>query len=577
MQKTVYKKIKKSSFKDFIKTLFVLTLAFCLLPFTLVNAEPNCDNPSRGDIDICLQRIQSEIDQLKPAHEYNKKELDNLRVQIQSLEKRIAGISYQLDLTEQDIGEREKDLAFTKAVFEEKTHNHYKFLRMYSPILPFISASDAASAFREVYLRAKAASGDVETMEELAIDLIKLREDKTNLEKNSQSLASVKSNVGNRVGFLEDEVEKTENYLTTLSSRQEELISLKSAGFETSVGDTPATMEPCSGPPGSSSFCDPGFRPAFAGFSFGAPHRTGMSQYGAYGRSKSGQSAEQILSAYYQGAELRKDWPVPGSINVSGYGAIPFEENYLLGIHEVPESWGNNGGFEALKAQAVAARSYALSVTNNGAGTICPTESCQVYKPTLKSGKWAEAVRATRGWVITKGGQPASTYYSSTTGGFTITNWGWNGIKDASGDWPSTAYEKISGSPWFYKAWYRTRGGASCGKSNPWLTGQEMADILNAWHVVYKGGGDVSRVSPIDTNCWGGNPYSISELAGIGGYTSVSGVNVTYSNSGVTQSVSFSTNKGSVNMSGEELKKAFNLRAPGYVGIKSGLFNIEKL
>ena len=32
-----------------------------------------------------------------------------------------------------------------------------------------------------------------------------------------------------------------------------------------------------------------------------------------------------------------------------------------------------------------------------------------------------------------------------------------------------------------------------------------------------------------------------------------------------------------VGQSGEELKKAFNLRAPGYIGIKSSLYNIEKL
>jgi len=108
------------------------------------------------------------------------------------------------------------------------------------------------------------------------------------------------------------------------------------------------------------------------------------------------------------------------------------------------------------------------------------------------------------------------------------------------------------------------------------LTSEETADILNAWKVLYQGGGDSSRVSPIG-DCWGGNPYSRGELASIGGFNSVSGVSVVYSNSGFTQTVTFSTNKGTVSMSGEELKRAFNLRAPGYIGIKSSLFNIEKL
>jgi peptidoglycan hydrolase CwlO-like protein len=552
-------------------SIFLLLTSHILLLTSVASSCPDTD------YDCKISEIQREIDALSPAHEYNKQELSDLRAQVKSLTTRITDLSSQLLMVESEIRGREEDLAYAKEIFEEKAENHYRFIRLYDPLMPFLSSSDASSAFREITLRQKAADEDRKTMESLAENLIELNNDKNLLEKNQKNLASVKGAVSSRAQFLAGEVEKTEDYLTELSSKQQELQALKAGGFSTSIGDTPPTLEPCSGPPGSSNFCDPGYRPAFAAFSFGAPHRTGMSQYGAYGRSKSGQSAETILSAYYQGAELNKGYSVPGSINVSGYGSIPFEDNYLLGIYEVPESWGSNGGFEALKAQAVAARSYALYATNGGSGTICPTESCQVYKPQLKSGKWAEAVQATRGWVLTKGGAPAAAYYSSTTGGFTISQWGWSGIKDTAGNWPDTAYEKLSGSPWFYKGWYKSRGGASCGRNSPWLTGTEMADILNAWHVISGGGGDVSRVSPVDTGCWGGNPYSQGELASIGGYTSVNSVSVVYGNDGSTQTVSFSTNKGSATLSGAELKKAFNLRAPGYIGIKSSLFNVEKL
>ncbi len=559
----------------------LLAIVFCTVALNTVNtfivAEPNCDNPSRGDVDYCIERLKLEIDALKPAHEYNKKELANLQTQLVSIDRRIVGISNELKKTEMDIAEREEDLAFTTNVFEEKTNNYYKFIRLYDPLMPFLSTENASGALRELTFQKRATAHDITTMEEFAGDILKLKEDKAKLEENSKSLAALKNTVDGRADFLAGEVSKTENYLATLSAKQEELLALKAGGFETSIGDTPPTAEPCSGPPGSGNFCDPGFRPAFAAFSFGAPHRTGMSQYGALGRSQAGQSAEQILSAYYQGASLNKGYAVPATITVSGIGTVSFEENYLLGIYEVPESWGDKGGFEALKAQAVAARSYALAVTNNGAGSICSTESCQVYKPQLKSGKWADAVRATRGWVMTTGGSAAKTYFASTSGGYTISQWGWSGIKDAAGDWPSTAYEKSAGSPWFYKAWYRTRGGATCGKSNPWLTGSDMADILNAWHVLYKGGGDVGRISPLDTSCWNGNPYSQGDLVNIGGYKSVSSVSVVYANSGNTQQVTFGTNKGSITVSGEEFKRAFNLRAPGYIGLKSSLFNIEKL
>lgn len=561
-------------------TFLIIISPFFLLGAKLryVTAEPNCDAPSIGDIDFCLDKLQKEIDALKPAHEYNKQELADLRIQISSLEKKIAALSAQLKVTEQNIKEREGDLAYAQRIFEEKTKNHYIFIRFYDEFQAFITAANASNAFREINLRKKATGEDIKTMEKYAADLVKLKSDKESLEKNQTLLASVKKNVSERAAFLSVEVEKTESYLATLSSKQQALIAQKEGGFQTSVGDTPETLEPCSGPPGSANFCDPGYRPAFAAFSFGAPHRTGMSQYGAYGRSKSGQSAEQILSDYFQGATLNKNYPVPATIGVTGIGRVSFEENYLLGIYEVPEKWGDNGGYEALKAQAVAARTYALSYTNNGAGSICTTESCQVYKPQLKSGKWAQAVRDTRGWVLTVGGTPAKTYYASTAGGFTISQWGWTGIKDAKdGNWPNSAYEKISGSPWFYKGWYKSRSGATCGKVNPWLTSEQTADIINAWSVLNKGGGDVSRISPVDTSCWGGNPYSLSDLAGIGGFTSASSISVVYSNSGSTQTVIFSTNKGSINIPGDEFKKAFNLRAPGYVGLKSSLYNLEKL
>jgi peptidoglycan hydrolase CwlO-like protein len=561
-------------------TIFCLLFSLVIyhLSFGILAFAQSC---AATDYDCQINQIQREIDALAPAHENNKKELANTRSQVDSLTKRIATLGNQLNQTQKDMEARQKDLSYAQHIFEEKSKNHYKFLRLYDPLIPFLASNDAVQAYQEITFRQKAADSDIKTMEGYGQDLLKLKQDKETLEKNKVNLASSKDNLSKHAAFLAGEVAKTEQYLTTLDAKQEELIAAKAGGFQTTVGDTPPTSEPCSGPPGSANFCDPGFRPAFAGFSFGVPHRTGMSQYGAYGRSKSGQTAEKILSDYFQGAELNKNYAVPASISVTGVGTVPFEDNYMLGIYEIYEAWGNTGGFEALKAQAVVSRSYALAYSHNATKPICTNENCQVYKRQLKSGKWAEAVRATRGWVMTKGGAPASTYFAITNGGFSVTNWGWTGIVDtvggSTGNWPGQAYDKIGGSPWFYKGWYKDRSGKSCGKSNPWLTSEQMADVVNAWTVLTKGGGDVNRIVPTDTSCWKGNPYSLSDLQGIGGYSSVSSVSVVYGNDGSTKTVNVSTNKGSVSIPGEELKKAFNLRAPGYVGIKSSLFNIEKL
>ncbi len=569
--------MKNLFFSKITVLIFVFILSFLFINNLPLNVRLAKAQDCGSDLQCQIDQIQREIDAISPAQQKNKEELAGLKTQLDSLTKKIAKLSDQLKKTGNDIAKREEDLAYAQKIFEEKAASQYKFIRLYDPILPFLSSDDASQAFREINFRQRAVDEDRKTMEKYAGDLAKLKNDKDNLEKNKSSLASIQKQVSERTKFLQGEVDKVEAYISSLTAKQNELIALKQGGFQTSIGDTPPTFEPCSGPPGSAQFCDPGFKPAFAAFSFGAPHRTGMSQYGAYGRSKAGQSAETILSAYFQGAELKKDYPVPDTIGVVGYGRKPFEDNYLLGIYEVPESWGNSGGFEALKAQAVAARSYALYATNNGSGSICTTEACQVYKPQLKSGKWKEAVQATRGWVLLKGGSPAGTFYAASSGGFTISQWGWAGIRDTSGSWPDGAYEKLGGSPWFYKGWFKSRSGATCGRSNPWLTSVEMADILNAWKVLYQGGGDTSRVSPVGS-CWSGNPYSISELQGISGFSSVTSVSEPiYGNDGSTISVTFTTDKGSVTVSGSEFKKAFNLRAPGYIGLKSSLFKIEKL
>ena len=96
---------------------------------------------------------------------------------------------------------------------------------------------------------------------------------------------------------------------------------------------------------------------------------------------------------------------------------MSFEDNYLLGIAEMPASWADSGGFEALKAQAVAARGYALRAGK----PICITESCQVYKASKAANppdSWRRAVSETRGQVVVAGGQILSTWYAATSGGF---------------------------------------------------------------------------------------------------------------------------------------------------------------
>src|SRR5215208_2089126 len=94
-------------------------------------------------------------------------------------------------------------------------------------------------------------------------------------------------------------------------------------------------------------------------------------------------------------------------------------EQYLYGVvpSEMPHDWHA----EALKAQAVVARSYALAVRRTGgAFDLYPDTRSQVYRGI--EGEWSEsnaAVDASAGEVLLYQGRVAVTYFFSTSGGRT--------------------------------------------------------------------------------------------------------------------------------------------------------------
>jgi SpoIID/LytB domain protein len=135
---------------------------------------------------------------------------------------------------------------------------------------------------------------------------------------------------------------------------------------------------------------------------------------------------QPVLHARYPGRiEVGKD--TDGRLFI--IGVLPFED-YLKGIAEEPRTWP----LEALKAQAVAARSYALAHVRYGDSTgerlgyqLCATDACQVYLGLgISNGpygdRWRQAVDDTRGQVLLYNGSPADSLYFSTSNGHTLGN-----------------------------------------------------------------------------------------------------------------------------------------------------------
>ena len=535
----------------------------------------------------CLEKQIADLEQKRQLSEAAtaplEGEVERLTAQVKSIGGQIAAAKIELQSLSSSIDTREKDLAGDYQILSVRVAEFYKRSRTQPIMLTLFASKDVSQASKELIYQTRLSNRDRATITTTTEELLSLEDDKARLEAESTQLAALQVRLDEQAKYFQVEIDKARDYQAVLSSqiaelsaRQQEILTEKASTFQTSVGNVPLADDPNSQPG-----YNPGFSPAFAAFSFGAPHFKGMSQYGAFGRAIEGQNFEQILKAYYgDGIEIRDHNP-DESITVEGYGTYSLEE-YTKRIYEMPGSWGSEGGMEALKAQAIAARSYVLA----RGGTICATESCQVFKPEPKGGNWEQAVNDTRGKTVYVNGAPFSTWYASTSGGYQesyssngYSTPGFWDTKNGRSGWTSEAYEKIGGSPWFYKGWYKSRSGDSCGRSHPWLTSEEMADILNAWVVITKHGQSDDRVTPTGP-CWGGNPYSTNELRDrantLGeGYSSVSSVSVTYRDDGVTDSVTFGTNRGSVSIDGLDFKNIFNLRAPARIALKAGLFNIE--
>ncbi|MFA6368907.1 MAG: SpoIID/LytB domain-containing protein, partial [Candidatus Shapirobacteria bacterium] len=403
-------------------------------------------------------------------------------------------------------------------------------------------------------------------------------------------LDKIKKDLENRFGFLSTEIKKAENYKGQLNSKLKDLEAQRIAklNLPTSAGSGGISCV-------DDRKVDPGFGTGFAFFTFGIPHHVGLNQYGALGRAKAGQSAEDIIRAYYQNIEISGG---KEGENVKVNGTNEFGqtfnnevmniEEYLKHIYEMPTSWPES----ALQAQAMAARSYALRVYGEK-GYLYPSQKDQVVKKEINNDRWIAAVNATRGKVITSGGQPIKAWFASTAGGYTFTSadvWGgetsWTKrLRDTNGDINSfddlfaKAYDRES--PCFYSAQgYRKEYNKSA-----WLKPSEVADIVNVVLLYQKDSSIQNHLCYQDnpsggcTDTW--NPEKVKiELKNRGGtpFNSISSASVTDWNKaeGRTNTISFSGDSGNVSITGSIFKSLFNIRAPANISIVGPLFNVEK-
>ncbi|MBU1033384.1 SpoIID/LytB domain-containing protein [Patescibacteria group bacterium] len=549
-----------------------------------------------GDIQNEIEKLSKDLEASVNATTPLEKELKSLEARINSAKAGIAKAKNEAAALAVSISEREEALVYHYQIFSNRVAESYKRARTFNPLSLFLSSQSANQLTKDLAYQESARAQDDRLIRSISEEIGKLSEDKQKLESDQVRLAALSEQLDEQADFFKGEVAKAKTYqselsgkIATLSAKQQAIISGRQASLNlpSSLGAGPLSCV-------DDRKIDPGFGSGFAFFTYGIPHRVGLNQYGAYGRAKDGQNYDQILRAYFNFNEYRDG--VSATIKVNDSNAINKGniiwsgslEDYMKRIYEVPSSWP----IEALKAQAVAARSYVLALTDNGNNSICANQYCQVFKTDPKGGDWDNAVSDTSGKVMIADGKIIKGWFASTSGGYTFNSGDvWSSstsytkrLRDTNGDVNSfsdlneRSYDKDS--PCFYSAQgYRTQYNKSA-----WLKPSEVADIAN---VILLARADSSlgdhfcqtdKTNPKCGETWNEEKVK-TELSNkrISYFSNVSSISVSADFSvGRTTTVTISGDGKSESFSGDEFKGWFNLRAPANIQIVGPLFNIEK-
>lgn len=566
----------------------LLLCVFLVVSLTYLANAPRALSDELDEITKQINNLTNALNMSITATRPLESHLKNLQAQIADIKQNVQNIEQDVAVKKRNIDIAYKNLAKREQILHKVVREYYINNYYSSPLVILLSASTAAKVTKVLTYQKAITDQDKLIIANIALSIQDLETKKENLENEQVRLTAIKQDLDEQSNKLDQIVQGAKKYqavlssqIAELSSRQQQILAQKlgSLNLPTSLGAGPL-------------FCtddrkiDPGFSPGFAFYTFGIPHRVGMNQYGAYGRAKAGQGHEDILRSYYDGISFETRDPNT-RIKVQGNGEMGLEE-YIQRIYEMPNSFH----MEALKAQAIAARSYALAYTNNGEREICTTQVCQVFKPEPKGGDWEQAVKQTEGRVMVREGQVITAWYASTAGGYLFTSQdvGWNSrpwtkrMRDTTGDVGSfsdlmeKAYDKES--PCFYSA----QGFRKEYAKSAWLKPSEVADIVNVILLARANSSvrehlyQTDKPNPAATDTWNEERVR-QELknTNIVPYANVSDISIDWDkSSGQTNSIILSGDAGTTSFDGSEFKNYFNLRAPANIQIVGPLYNIER-
>jgi SpoIID/LytB domain protein len=574
-----------------------LTLHKILISTALAIAP---EDELQQQIDETQKLLDMSVNATKPL----ESEVQRISQRISSAQATVNQLRQEQEARQAEIKAKEAEMSEQYQIFSARVDQQYRQGRLFSPIVTLVSSWQAGQGQKAWRYSMTLAERDKKIIEDIGINVIELQQAKAAAAEQEKRLISLQNQLNDQKAFFEKEIEGAKAYQATLQTKIAELSAEQKRILAEKYDSAPVPKLAVTSLGGCKSDIgvDPGFSNAIGFFSYGVPNKIGLNQYGAKGRAESGQSYEEILKSYYENISIT-DYSTDINIVVSGkneYGQV-FEneamniEEYLKHLYEMPPSWP----FEALKAQVIAARSYAIARTQDGKQKIPPNQSGQVVKKEKNSQSWIDAVNSTKGKVMVQDGKPITSWYSSTHGGVVLKSsqigWSSSSWTKQQFDTPSTEAGSFSElksvafdrqSPWFYCDWgYRSQY-----NNTAWLKEKEVVDIVNSfilWELDHNLIVHLGQPDQPTHDTWNENKV-VEEInkRGADPITNINSISVDWSSSGISKTIRVNGKS----FDAQKFKNMFNLRAPANIQIKPtcqpdsgldcgamyGLYNVER-
>lgn len=443
----------RTSVKLYVVILITMTFAF--MPFVSLARSSKEVQDDIAKQQSLLKETQDKLNKAEKQYNESKTSLSNaeeglpkIEAELKQIESEIVYNSLKLKVLEEKKNLKELEKIDREAKQEESLEASYMSWRVTNPIVSSIVETQydhkRTSQYGAVVLDEERDSiySLADTLDNLALEIETYKQELANLEKKNEELKQRKIALENQIAYynsilnnsyssiysLQSTAQNIEEQLTNLTKEQQDAFTYESWILSQQNQVPPST--PQDTPPASGGTTAQSFYFGGVGRDLYQGHGVGMSQWGAYGMALNGYSYSNILTYYYTGVTLTPGYET-FNLNVSGYGLLNIED-YVSGLGEIPDkacgttsqvesnpakyvvdnpntSW-DCWPEETIKAQIIAARTYAIHYVWYKSPSICTSAACQVYVG--GNGKrWASD--ETKGIVLTYGGNMIEALYSS--------------------------------------------------------------------------------------------------------------------------------------------------------------------